>query len=55
MATLGVIATKGGIEKTTLNANIGALVAALVADMWLRVLLVDPGGYSVFRSRKFTS
>jgi len=51
VATLGVIATKGGIEKTTLNANIGALVA----DMGLRVLLVDPGGYSGFRSRNFTS
>lgn len=37
MVIFGVIATKGGVGKTTLSANIGALVA----DMGLRVLLVD--------------
>ena len=37
MVIFGIIATKGGVGKTTLSANIGALVA----DMGLRVLLVD--------------
>lgn len=37
MVIFGIIATKGGVGKTTLSANIGALMA----DMGLRVLLVD--------------
>lgn len=37
MVIFSVIATKGGVGKTTLSANIGALIA----DMGLRVLLVD--------------
>ncbi|WP_068637246.1 ParA family protein [Thauera butanivorans] len=37
MVIFGVIGTKGGVGKTTLSANIGALIA----DMGLRVLLVD--------------
>ena len=36
MVIFGVIGTKGGVGKTTLSANIGALIA----DMGLRVLLV---------------
>lgn len=37
MVIFGIIGTKGGVGKTTLSANIGALIA----DMGLRVLLVD--------------
>lgn len=37
MVIFSVIATKGGVGKTTLSANVGALCA----DMGLRVLLVD--------------
>lgn len=37
MVIFGVIGTKGGVGKTTLSANVGALIA----DMGLRVLLVD--------------
>lgn len=37
MVIFGIIATKGGVGKTTLSANLGALIA----DMGLRVLLVD--------------
>lgn len=37
MVIFGIIATKGGVGKTTLSANLGALMA----DMGLRVLLVD--------------
>lgn len=37
MVIFGLIGTKGGVGKTTLSANIGALIA----DMGLRVLLVD--------------
>ena len=37
MVIFSVVATKGGVGKTTLSANIGALIA----DMGLRVLLVD--------------
>lgn len=37
MLTLSVVATKGGVGKTTLCANIGALLA----DMGYRVLLID--------------
>ena len=37
MVIFGVIGTKGGVGKTTLSANLGALLA----DMGLRVLLVD--------------
>ncbi|MBS3911318.1 MAG: ParA family protein [Hydrogenophaga sp.] len=37
MLTLSVVATKGGVGKTTLCANIGGLLA----DMGYRVLLID--------------
>ena len=37
MVIYGVIGTKGGVGKTTLSANLGSLIA----DMGLRVLLVD--------------
>lgn len=37
MITFTVISTKGGVGKTTLTANLGALLA----DMGLRVLLID--------------
>lgn len=37
MVIFGVIGTKGGVGKTTLSANVGAMLA----DMGLRVLLVD--------------
>lgn len=39
MVIFGIIGTKRGVGKTTLSANIGALIA----DMGLRVLLVDAG------------
>ena len=35
--TFGVICTKGGVGKTTVSANMGAILA----DMGQRVLLVD--------------
>lgn len=37
MLTLSVVATKGGVGKTTLCANIGGFLA----DMGYRVLLID--------------
>lgn len=37
MITFTIVSTKGGVGKTTLAANLGALFA----DMGLRVLLVD--------------
>ena len=37
MITFTIASTKGGVGKTTLTANLGALLA----DMGLRVLLVD--------------
>ena len=37
MIKFTVLSTKGGVGKTTLAANLGALMA----DMGLRVLLVD--------------
>ena len=37
MIKLALVSTKGGVGKTTLAANLGALLA----DMGLRVLLVD--------------
>ena len=37
MIKIGVVSTKGGVGKTTLTANLGALLA----DMGLRVLLID--------------
>ena len=37
MYTIGVVSTKGGVGKTTLAANLGAILA----DFGLRVLLID--------------
>ena len=37
MIVITIVATKGGVGKTTLDANLGALLA----DMGVRVLLID--------------
>ena len=37
MYTIGVVSTKGGVGKTTLAANLGAILT----DFGLRVLLID--------------
>jgi cellulose biosynthesis protein BcsQ len=53
MFTLSVVATKGGVGKTTLCANIGGLLA----DMGYRVLLIDADiqPISLYTSPKITS